>query len=91
MIMTTIETIKKNNTEIKIGIGSLTKNPMVVTERELNSCYRTTAWFQYDGYWYCTHYETIEELKKRFNNIPTYSKEQLFDLVYEIIYGKYKG
>ncbi len=81
--MATIETIKKNNTEIKIGIGILTKNPMEATERDLK-CHRNIAWIYYDGYWYHTSYKTVDELRNRIIKSPTYTKEQLFYLVYEI-------
>lgn len=53
--------------------------------------YHHIVWLNYDGNWYITPFETMLDCQHFLHNNKTYTKEQLFDLVYEIICGKYKG
>lgn len=75
-----IKLIVKNKTKIRYGYGILTKNPTQMAERDWSCLYRKLVWFEYDGYWTLSKFETIEDFEKYMKHL-TYTKEELFDLL----------
>lgn len=85
----TIITIKKNKETVMVGYGILTKNPTQISDDELvNNKYSLIVWMFYDGVWYLTPYKSTEGLVEWLKAKKTYTKFELFDLVYEVVYGK---
>lgn len=83
--MVKITTIKRNGVEVKIGYGVLTKNPTEVTERDFRN-YRGLVKVYYDGHWYNVgKFSTTDEVIDYIKKHQTYTKEQLFELIYNIV------
>lgn len=76
---------KKCGIPFIIGYGILTKNPEVVTERDLRY-YRPLLYVKYDGWWYVVKgdFPSIEELYNYLTK-EIYCKEQFLEKLMYII------
>lgn len=80
--------IKKNGETLVLGTGTLTHTPIDIIEKnDINTQYRKLIYINYQGWWYRTPFKTIEECEEYLTHNKTYSKEQLFDLIYKIVEG----
>ena len=74
---------KNFNSTIVYGVGTIKKNPTKTNKLELQKV-ENCIWVLYEEKWYSTIFMDKEHFLTYLKKHPTYSKEELFDLMVEI-------